>query len=101
MKNCTRKKLYIPSLKLDDILKLDTVFLVYNTFTSTFALFSYLIKYVVATFMPRSSHISNARFTHSLLLAISLAAGRRSAPQDRAMVGLLLFVDSLLNRCYM
>jgi len=29
--------------------------------------------------MPRSSHISNARFTHSLLLASNLAAGRRSA----------------------
>jgi len=51
--------------------------------------------------MPRSSHISNARFTHSLLLAVSLAAGRRSAPRDRAMTGLLLFVDSLLNRCYL
>jgi len=38
---------------------------------------------VVATFTPRSSHISNARFTHSLLLAVSLAAGRRSAPRDR------------------
>ena len=48
--------------------------------------------------MPRSSHISKARFTHSLLLAISLAAGRRSALWDRAMAGLLLFVDSLLNR---
>jgi len=58
-------------------------------------------KNVVATFSPRSSHISNARFTHSLLLASSLAAGRRSAPRDRAMAGLLLFVDSLLNRCYL
>jgi len=35
---------------------------------------------------------------HSLLLASRLAAGRRSAPRDRAMSGLLLFVDSLLNR---
>ena len=41
------------------------------------------IRFVVATFTPRSSHISNARFTHSLLLASSLAAGRRSAPRDR------------------
>jgi len=38
---------------------------------------------------------------HSLLLASRLAAGRRSAPRDRAMSGLLLFVDSLLNRCYL
>jgi len=30
-----------------------------------------------------------------------LSAGRRSAPRDRAMAGLLLFVDSLLNRCYL
>jgi len=59
---------------------------------------SHVKYYVVATFTPRSSHISNARFTHSLLLAISLAAGRRSAPQDRAIAGLLLCVDSLLNR---
>ena len=56
---------------------------------------------VVATFTPRSSHISNARFTHSLLLASSLAAGRRSAPRDRYDRHLLLFVDSLLNRCYL
>ena len=56
---------------------------------------------VVATFTPRSSHISKTRFTHSLLLASSLAAGRRSAPRKRAMAGLLLFVDSLLNRCYL
>ena len=55
----------------------------------------------MATFTPRSSHISKARFTHSLLLAVSLAAGRRSAPRDKAMAGLLLFVDSLLNRCYL
>jgi len=55
----------------------------------------------VATFKPKSSHISHARFTHSLLLAVSLAAGRRSAPRDRAMAGLLLFVDSLLNHCYL
>ena len=33
----------------------------------------------VSTFTPRSIHISNAMFTRSLLLAISLAAGRRSA----------------------
>jgi len=39
--------------------------------------------YVVATFTPRSSHISNTRFTHSLLLGSSLPAGRRSAPRDR------------------
>jgi len=38
---------------------------------------------VVATFTPRSSHISNATFTHSLLLASRLAAGRRSAPRDK------------------
>ena len=56
--------------------------------------------YVLATFTPRSSHISNARFTHSLLLASSLAAGRRSAPRDRYDRHLLLFVHSLLNRCY-
>ena len=37
--------------------------------------------FVVATFTPRSSHISNARFMHRLL-AVSLAAGRRSAPRD-------------------
>ena len=57
----------------------------------------------MATFTPRtrSIHISNATFTHSLLLAVSLAVGRRSAPRDRAMAGLLLFVDSLLNRCYL
>ena len=54
----------------------------------------------MATF-TRSSHISSARFTHSLLLAVSLAAGRRSASWGRAMAGLLLFVDSLLNRCYL
>jgi len=56
---------------------------------------------VVAMFTPRSSHISKARFTHSLLLAVSLTAGRCSAPWDIAMAGLLLFVDSLLNRCYL
>ena len=39
--------------------------------------------YVVATFTPTSSHISNAGFMHSLLLASNLAAGRRSAPRDR------------------
>jgi len=57
----------------------------------------------VATFTPRSSHISNARFMHSLLLASSLAAGRRSAPRewDRYDRHLLLCVDSLLNRCYL
>jgi len=39
---------------------------------------------VVATFTPRGSHILNAiRFTHSLLLAVSLAAVRRSATRDR------------------
>ena len=57
--------------------------------------------YVVSTFMPRRSHISGARFTRSLLLASRLPAGRRSAPWDRAMAGLLLCVDSLLNRCYL
>jgi len=41
------------------------------------------IRFVVATHTPRSSHISNARFTRNLLLASSLAAGRRSAPRDR------------------
>ena len=55
----------------------------------------------MSTFTPRSNHISNAMFTRSLLLAVSLAAGRRSAPWDRAMAGLLLFVDSLLNRRYL
>ena len=55
----------------------------------------------MATFTPRSNHISNARITHSLLLAVSLAAGRRSALWDRAMAGLLLFVDSFINRCYL
>jgi len=35
-----------------------------------------------------------------LLLASSLAAGRRSAPRDRYDRHLLLFVHSLLNRCY-
>ena len=56
---------------------------------------------VVSTFTPRRSHISGARFTRSPLLASRLPAGRRSAPWDRAMAGLLLFVDSLLNRCYL
>ena len=37
-----------------------------------------LLTFVVATFTPRSSHISNAKFTHSLLLAVSLAAGRQA-----------------------
>jgi len=55
----------------------------------------------VATFTPRSNHISTATFTHSLLLAVSLAAGRRSALWDRAMAGLLLFVDLFINRCYL
>ena len=55
----------------------------------------------MATFTPRSNHISNARITHCLLLAVSLAAGRRSALWDRAMAGLLLFVDSFINRCYL
>ena len=57
----------------------------------------------MATFTPRSSHISNARFTHSLLLASSLAAGRRSEANYLlpAMAGLLLCVDSLLIRCYL
>ena len=55
----------------------------------------------MSTFTPRSIHISNAMFTRSLLLAVSLAAGRRSAKRERAMAGLLLFVDSLLNRCYL
>jgi len=44
--------------------------------------------------------MSTATFTHSLLLAVSLAAGRRSALWARAMAGLLLFVDSFINRCY-
>jgi len=62
-----------------------------------------IILYVVATFTPRSSHISNARFTHSLLLASSLAAGRRQAQCNTGQVrrSLLLCVDSLLNRCYL
>ena len=55
----------------------------------------------MATFTPRRSHISGARFTRSPLLAIRLPAGRRSAPWDRAMAGLLLCVDSLLNCCYL
>ena len=40
-------------------------------------------------------YISGARFTRSPLLASRLRAGRRSAPWDRAMAGLLLCVDSL------
>ena len=55
----------------------------------------------MSTFTPRRSHISGARFTCSPLLASRLPAGRRSAPWDRAMAGLLLCVDSLLNRCYL
>ena len=55
----------------------------------------------MATFTPRRSHISGARFTRSLLLAKRLPAGCRSAPRYRAMAGLLLCVDSLLNRCYL
>ena len=55
----------------------------------------------MSTFTPRHSHISGARFTCSPLLASSLPAGRRSAPWDRAMAGLLLCVDLLLNRCYL
>ena len=55
----------------------------------------------MATFTPRSNHISAATFTHSLLLAVSLAAGRRSAVWVRAMAGLLLFADSFINRCYL
>ena len=55
----------------------------------------------VSTFTPRSNHISTATFTHSLLLAVSLAAGRRSALWVRAIAGLLLFVDSFINRCYL
>jgi len=54
----------------------------------------------VATFSPRSNRISTPTFTHSLLLAVSLAAGRRNALWDRAMAGLLLFIDSFINRCY-
>ena len=57
--------------------------------------------FVVSTFTARRSHISGARFTSSPLLASRLPAGRRSAPWDRAMAGLLLCVDSLLNRCYL
>ena len=38
---------------------------------------------VVATFTPRRSHISGARFTRSLLLASRLPAGCRSAPRYR------------------
>jgi len=59
------------------------------------------LLFVVATFTSRSNHISNARIMHSLLLAVSLAAGRRSALWDRAMAVLLLFVDSFINRCYL
>jgi len=55
----------------------------------------------VSTFTPRRSHILGARFTRSPLLASTLRAGRRSAPWDRAMAGLLLCVDSLLNHCYL
>ena len=57
--------------------------------------------YGVSTFTPRSNHISTATFTHNLLLAVSLAAGRRSSLWVRAMAGLLLFVDSFINRCYL
>jgi len=61
----------------------------------------YVNIYVVFTFTPRRSHISGARFTRSPLLASRLPAGRRSAPWDRVMAGLLLCFDSLLNRCYL
>ena len=64
-------------------------------------IYGYDINNVVTTFTPRSNHISNARITHSLLLAVSLAAGRRSSLWVRAMAGLLLFVDSFINRCYL
>ena len=59
----------------------------------------------MSTFTPRSSHISNATFTCSLLLADSLAAGRRSAPRYRysghytAIVTVRRFVIKSLFTC--
>ena len=73
-----------------------------NSWSSTFTpRRNHSLCRIVATFTPRRSHISGARFTRSQLLASRLPAGRRSAPWDRAMAGLLLCVDSLLNRCYL
>jgi len=61
------------------------------------------VRYVVATFTPRSSHISNARFTHSLLLAVILAAGGRSesrrTPQDDGRTALGNLHKSLFIKC--
>ena len=54
--------------------------------------------------MPRSIPISNAMFTRSLLAAYighQPSQPSRSAVWDRAMAGLLLFVDSFINRCYL
>jgi len=56
------------------------------------------------SFTPRSIHISNAMFTRSLLAACYChqpSQPSRSAVWDRAMAGLLLFVDSFINRCYL
>ena len=53
------------------------------------------------TFTPRSIHISNAMFTHSLAqpaIGHQPSQPSRSAVWDRAMAGLLLFVDSFINR---
>jgi len=54
----------------------------------------------VSTFTPRSSHISNAVYAQP---AIGRQPSSRQAQctTGRAMAGLLLFVDSLLNRCYL
>ena len=75
--------------------------IIMNTFISQTIIIIILFKIVVATFTPRRSRISGARFTRSPLLASRLPSGRRSAPWDTAMAGLLLCVDSLLNRCYL
>ena len=54
----------------------------------------------MSTFTPRSSHISNAVYAQP---AIGRQPSSRQAQctTGRAMAGLLLFVDSLLNRCYL
>jgi len=73
--------------------------MIYRRKHSWWSIFTHMRNHSLC--LTRSSHISNARFTHSLLLAVSLASGRRSALRDRAMAGLLLFVNSFINRCYL
>ena len=55
----------------------------------------------MATFTPRRSDISGARFTRSPLLASRLPAGCRSAVWDVEQWRICLFVDSFINRCYL